>query len=76
MRIEITEKKLKDSGYDLVEGDTITVPDEVGAKWCGLGWARDTEGNVETGERVVRGAKLEVDNVKHKVTDSNPPTEG
>lgn len=32
-------------------GDTITVPDEVGAHWCEMGWARDTSGTVPTGER-------------------------
>ncbi len=51
MRVEITEKKLKDAGYDLVEGDTLTVPEEVGKTWCSRGWCKDTEGKVATGER-------------------------
>lgn len=71
MRVEITEKKLKDAGYSLVEGDTITVPDEVGAYWCGLGWAKDVDGKVPTGERIVTGARLEVQNVKHKMTTTD-----
>lgn len=72
MRVEITEARLRDAGFNLVEGDTITVPDEVGTKWCGLGWAKDTAGNVPTGERIVRGAKLNVQSARHAVTDSNP----
>lgn len=58
MRVEITESKLKDAGYDLVEGDSLTVPDEVGAKWCARGWAKDTEGKVATGERKPGAAKV------------------
>lgn len=63
MKVEITEKSLKDAGYNLVEGDTITVPDEIGAAWCGHGWAKDVDGTVPTGTRRVRGAVVEVDNV-------------
>lgn len=60
MRVEITEKKLSDLDeendrhYLLFEGDTITVPDKLGEKWCGLGWAKDVDGNVPTGERIVQ----------------------
>jgi hypothetical protein len=71
MRVEITEKKLKDAGYDLVEGDTLTVPDELGADWCGRGWAKDTEGKVATGERIVQGATVRADSAKHVARDSN-----
>jgi len=65
MRVEITETKLRDSGYDLTEGDTLTVPDEVGASWCANGWAKDTEGKVETGERIVTGAQLQPKKARH-----------
>lgn len=75
MKVEVTEKKLRDAGYNLVDGDTLTVPAEVGRKWCGLGWARDVAGEVPTGERIVRGAKLDVQNARHSLTDSNPPAE-
>jgi hypothetical protein len=68
MRVEITEKKLRDAGYDLVEGDTLTVPDELGADWCGRGWAKDTEGKVPTGERIVHGAQLEPAKVRSQST--------
>lgn len=69
MRVEITEKKLRDAGYDLVEGDTLTVPDEVGAAWCGHGWARDVEGKIATGERrVVRGLRVNPRSARHATT--------
>lgn len=58
MKIEVTEKSLKDAGYALVEGDSITVPDDVGKEWCRLGWAKDVAGKVPTGERKVVGAEL------------------
>lgn len=70
MRVEITEKKLRDSGYDLTEGDTITVPDEVGKAWCAAGWCRDTEGKVETGERIVTGAQLQPKKARHASTST------
>ena len=65
MRVEITEKRLRDSGYDLRAGDTLTVRAEVGRTWCAHGWARDTEGKVETGERVVVGATVEPVKARH-----------
>lgn len=52
MKVKVTEEVLRSDGYNLVDGDTLTVPDEVGTKWCGLGWAEDVDGNIETGERV------------------------
>ena len=58
MRIEVTEKRLRDAGYDLVEGDSITVPDEVGQRWCAAGWCKDTEGKVSTGDRKPGAAKI------------------
>lgn len=64
MKVEVTEKALKSDGYNLVEGDTLTVPDEVGARWCGYGWAKDVDGKVETGERKPGAQRLSVDNMK------------
>lgn len=64
MRVEVTEKSLKDAGYDLSEGDTITVPDNVGKLWCSLGWARDTSGAIPTAPRVVRGQSVKPDSAK------------
>jgi hypothetical protein len=60
MRVEVTEKSLRSDGYVLVEGDTLTVPDAIGANWCRYGWAKDTAGQVETGPRVVLDARLTV----------------
>lgn len=57
MRIEITEDRLSDTDaatgkhYSQVKGDVITVPDAYGARLCSLGWAKDTEDKVPTGER-------------------------
>lgn len=72
MRVEITEKKLRDAGYDLREGDTITVPADTGKRWCELGWAKDTEGKVATGERKVIGAEL----LPAKATHTSKSKEG
>lgn len=58
MRVKVLEKKLRDAGYNLVEGDTVTVPDEVGKAWCSHGWAEDVDGKVKTAERKVVGAEL------------------
>jgi hypothetical protein len=63
MKVEITETRLRDAGYNLVEGDTLTVPDEVGTTWCHYGWAKDVDGKVPTGRRIVRGATVETENV-------------
>ena len=68
MRVEITEKKLRDGGYDLVEGDTLTVPDELGKAWCARGWCRDTEGKVATGERVAGVAEIAPKKARHATT--------
>lgn len=65
MRVEVTEKQLKDGGYDLVSGDTLTVPDELGRKWCRLGWATDVDGVVPSGERKVVDATVEADPAAH-----------
>jgi hypothetical protein len=59
MRVELLEP-VRSDGYSLTDGDIITVPDAVGAGWCAAGWAKDTEGQVETGPRVVRGVEIQV----------------
>lgn len=65
MRVEVTEARLRDGGYNLVEGDTVTVPDKIGRAWCAAGWAKDTEGEVETGERRVVGEVLKPTKARH-----------
>lgn len=58
MRVEILEKRISDVDpktehhYVVHLGDVLTVPDDVGTRWCAYGWAKDADGNVETGERI------------------------
>jgi hypothetical protein len=70
MKIEALES-IKSDGYLLDPEDTKTVPDEVGARWCAAGWARDASGVVATGERKVLNAKLSVDNINLAVKSPN-----
>lgn len=66
MRVTITEERLSDTDpatgrlYLLSAGDTITVADALGAKWCGLGWATDPTGAVPTGERIPGAREIDV----------------
>ena len=68
MKIEILEQRLSSDGYVGEKGDRLTVPDEVGAKWCALGWASDLAGVVPTGERRVIDARLDVNASAHGQT--------
>ena len=64
MKIELLETVLH--GRDRFEaGDIRTVPDEVGAYFCGNGWAKDVDGTVATGERSTTEVRLTPDNVAH-----------
>ena len=58
---------LKSRGYHLSPGDTITVPDEIGAEWCARGWASDADGLVPTGERKPGAQRLNPASVKAEV---------
>lgn len=57
MKVEILGDRLSTTDhetgrhYQQVQGDTISVPDALGARWCSLGWAKDVDGNVPTGQR-------------------------
>lgn len=64
MKVEILEETgIREAGIHYAHEDQVTVPDEVGARWCGAGWAKDLAGNVETGERRTDGnVMLSVDN--------------
>lgn len=74
MRVEITEERLSDTDpvterhYLQHKGDIITVPASLGEKWCSLGWAKDVDGNVETGERIPGARTLEAHDVVIKGT--------
>lgn len=63
MKVEILEQRLSSDGFVGEIGDRFTVPDDVGASWCKHGWAKDLTGDVETGERKVINAKLDIDNI-------------
>lgn len=74
MRVEITEEKLSTKDrttgrhYQQVAGDIITVPDDFGKSLCEKGWARDVDGVVQTGERIVRGAIVKPNKAEHAPT--------
>lgn len=70
MKVEILEVRLSSDGYVGEQGDRLTVPDQVGAKWCAHGWARDLDGAIATGERRVVNARLDVDTGTHGVTST------
>ena len=63
MKIEILENRLSSDGFHGEPGDRFTVPDDVGARWCNLGWVKDLSGAVPTGERKIINASLNVQDV-------------
>lgn len=70
MKIEITEGNGKNGhaivweGMSYFNGDQRTVPKALGELFCSLGWARDIDGNVETGARDTSPKQLDVENTK------------
>lgn len=75
MQVKITEERLSDADevsgahYSLSKGDVVTVSDEVGKKWLGYGWAKDTAGKHPVGERKAGPQEI----VAH---DATVPTRG
>lgn len=63
MKVEVLENRLSSDGFLGELGDRFTVPDDVGSKWCKLGWAKDLSGEVATGERKVIDARLDIQNI-------------
>lgn len=63
--------KVGEKFYDLENGDTVTVPDEVGTYWVANGWAinLDTGENNEPSRNPVT---LDVHNSTLGVADTNP----
>lgn len=59
MRIEALEN-IRSEYFTLTGGDVVTVPDEVGTHWCAMGWARDTSGEIPTGERSTQPREISV----------------
>lgn len=64
MKIEVLENRLSSDGFSGELGDRFTVPDNIGSKWCALGWAKDLSGSFPTGERKVINAELYVQDVQ------------
>ena len=74
MKVEALET-IKSSGYVLDKGDIkMNIPDEIGERWVRAGWAKDLDGVVETGERKVLDARLNVESISHGVV--SPAVEG
>lgn len=66
MRVEITEQTgIRHDGAYFSFGDVVTVPDAVGAYFCGLGWAKDVEGKVATGDRNTSNVVICPENARH-----------
>ena len=65
MKIEILEKILHEREV-FEAGETRVVDDALGQYFCANGWAKDVDGNVQTGERDVnRRVTLNVDSARH-----------
>jgi hypothetical protein len=65
MKVQITERRISDTDPEgtrhlFHEGDVVTVSDAYGQKLCALGWAKDVDGVVPTGERRPGAQTLEV----------------
>jgi hypothetical protein len=67
MKIEALED-IRSGNYLLTAGDIITVPDEEGAHWCEMGWAKDTSGDVPTGERSIHPRTVSLGGAAHAAT--------
>lgn len=60
MKIEALES-IKSDGFILDAGDVKQhVPEDIGISWCAMGWAKDIDGRIPTGERKVVRVGLEV----------------
>lgn len=67
MKIELLEKVMH--GRDTFEaGDIRTVPDALGTHFCAMGWAKDTDGQVETGKRNTEAVVLTPDSINQAVS--------
>lgn len=63
MKVEILEEKLSSDSFVGEKGDRFTVPDDIGHRWCQLGWAKDLAGIVATGERKPGINRINVQNI-------------
>ena len=70
MKVEFLEKVMHGRGvYD--KGDVATVKDSLGVYFCSLGWAKDTEGNVATGQRRTDHVTIAPDNVANTISSQD-----
>lgn len=80
-RVEIIENRLSDTDaaterhYLHEKGDVVTIPDDLAARWCGLGWAKSLDGSFATGERIP-GAREPMQVQKAKVVRPAPRKSG
>ena len=70
MKVEFLEP-VKHDGQSFSEGDTVTVSDAFGQYVCGLGWARDVAGKVDTAERNTSNVVICPENAAHVHTGDN-----
>lgn len=73
MKIEALED-IKSGDYVLTAGDSLTVPDDIGAHWCKHGWAKDVAGTVATGERRVINTVVTANSGAHLATSDSITT--
>jgi len=45
------------------KGEVRVVPDEEGEMFCGLGWAKDVDNKIATGERKPGASELNIDSL-------------
>lgn len=55
-------------GREFIANERRFVSANDGARWCGLGWARDLTGEVPTGEVDTSPKRLEIEGARHAST--------
>ncbi len=66
MQVEILEEKLSSDGFTGLKGDRLTVPDNIGAAWCGHGWVKDMSDKIPTGERNTNPVEINPKKLNHQ----------
>ena len=70
MKIEILEESgIRHDGHVYKYAETRAVENHVGAYFCAMGWAKDLDGTVPTGDRDTSAKQLNVDNLKITVIE-------
>jgi hypothetical protein len=68
-RIEILTD-VKDAGERYYKGEQRMVTPEKAGYFCGLGWARDVSGEIETGAPDTSEKQLDVHSVRHVIAST------